>query len=447
MPTASGNRGRAVRLQAAIQRQRQLATVDRDPAQHQRRLAAHGHIAGKADTGSCKGGERGIGCPRDAAPNAGGKVPRPGAKIHRQLEIGIRQAQISQHQIARGDRAGEAILPGAGIAIQREGRTKPRRGDHQIIGMHPIPGKNDRSLGAAFDKARIQRGITGDNTGGDKIERESPTLPGANDAPLLHRVFEAETAADKALRGKPVRDTQLTERPVDGGGEKRTFEAQIRTEQRRITHGGSQLERTERIARQIDIAAGADRGAFSPRHEPAGEDRAGQCPFALQLHGFASGPRGQAADETGGAHHTGHRIAPGTIANRQIGHSARRPGDQHLAAPIGIAARTRDAGGDAFLCPQQGGEEPAPGRVVIQRQIEPVRLWLAIELAGQAILPAQAPIGEQDRTALADIGLGDKIDAALFAQHPLGHGKPFKFEPIHPDIEIRQDRSVRIARI
>ena len=54
-------------------------------------------------------------------------------------------------------------------------------------------------------------------------------------------------------------------------------------------------------------------------------------------------------------------------------------------------------------------------------------------------------IDAEQHPAFANIGLGDEVDPAALADHLFPQRQLIQFEAIHPDIELRQQRRIRVA--
>ena len=263
------------------------------------------------------------------------------------------------------------------------------------------------------------------------------------------QVLRQHRSAAQPRRAQIVDDRQRSEPAIDCGVELRALQLDARTRQQQFGPGQHRVDfhRLDAAIHQIERALGRTRQRCGPC-EHAAAQRTAACRAVGDDRNLVA-----ARALRGRAQHVAREdlprqiVAPGPVFQLERGELAAIVGRRRPAVPFRKAALAAGARGDIALHPGQRGQQAVLGRVVDEIERELVPVGLAVEPQAQPITPAEAATETHQSMAAADIGARGKVDPPPLAHNAAIHGEVLGRKLVDANIEIGQDRLVRIARL
>ena len=157
---------------AAVEREAQLAGIDAQTVEVERRIAAYRDTAAHADRCSGEIGQRGIGDRRDPRVEIG-RQPPGCPRCQHEVDHGgsAQRTDIVERKPLRADRTAQLVTAARQIAAQRKVGRSAGEGYAQIVGKQRRTAEHQSAAAHAVDQSRIDPGIAAGDLCDRDIER------------------------------------------------------------------------------------------------------------------------------------------------------------------------------------------------------------------------------------------------------------------------------------
>ena len=261
-----------------------------------------------------------------------------------------------------------------------------------------------------------------------------------------------DPAKIKPAGSEVMRNGQIAERPVDRGRQSRILQPGRRSQPVGITYECCNVEIVREVASQIDRALASHIQSAGDGCDVAFENARFQRAIHRQREFRANRPgKKRLASQLWG------KLTQKPVNTRIV----RQLKARDTTAFIAVRVFPHDESMAKPLCPRTVPLDPCivggvqsrdlrkraiGGGAIVKGEIEAVAIRLCIEQQVEPVLPAKRALCIDERAAFANVDLRGEVDALRFLSgHTGSQRQVVDLEPIDADVEIRQDRRVRVA--
>ena len=359
----------------------------------------------------------------------------------------IDRADIVERQIGNIERPAHLGQPGRQIAVEREATLQAGEAHGQVVRQDAVAGVHQRAIQRAVVEARIEQLVAADDAANAGRYRDGEARAVVGKRSFLHHVVHRDAARIDLRHAQHVRHAQLAERTIERCLDLRAVQRDVFREQRRIEQLRGYRDSVEAVFGEIDRTRAVRIHAAPAQSEFAFENAAFELAHGRQLH-IATQSAGGEPFQIGARIGTpDDAIGAALVVDVEIGDASIALHRVERAFPGGPGAVAFQLDGEIVVRADHAGQESTLGSAPVQIEIEAVAVRLGIDQRGEYVAPAEGTVGIQMHQSVANIRLGCEIDDPLFPDQAIGDRQVLDCEAVHADVEIRQQRRVRIAGI